>query len=70
MAAAYRVDDENKLKVAYDMASNMGSLEWTNNAGTGGGGELRVTARANLADADAAKQVPTLVIEKNWNVDV
>lgn len=68
--AAYRVDDENKLKVNYCMNSNMGTLEWTNSSGTGGGGDLRITARANLADADAAKQVPTLMIEKTWNMDV
>lgn len=69
LAAAYRVDDENRLKATYCMNSNVGTLEWTNSAGTGGGGDLRITASANLADADSAKQVPTLKIEKTWNID-
>ena len=66
----YTVDAENNLRATYCMNSNMGSLEWVNSSGAGGGGDLRVTARANLADADSAKQMPTLLIEKNFDLDV
>lgn len=66
----YTVDSENNLKATYDMNSNMGTLEWVNSSGAGGGGDLRITARANLADADSAKQMPTLLVEKTWDMDV
>jgi len=67
--ASYNIDDENRLKVGYCMNTNMGSLEWVNSAGTGGGGDLRITARANLADSNTAKQMPTMLIEKTWSMD-
>lgn len=70
LTGTYTIDAENKLEVGYDMNSNMGSLCWTNSSGTGGGGDIRVTARANLADSNAAKQMPTMLIEKTWSVDV
>jgi len=69
LRASYRVDAENALRVGYCMNTNAGILSWTNTSGAGGGGALRVSARANLADADSAKQMPTLLIEKTWAVD-
>lgn len=69
ISGIYTVDAENKLEAQYDMNSNMGTLLWTNSSGTGGGGDLKITARANLADANSAKQMPTLLIEKTWSVD-
>jgi len=69
LAGTYQLDDDNKLKVAYDLNSNLGSLEWTNSSGAGGGGDLKVTAKANLADSETAKQMPTMLIEKTWTID-
>eukprot|EP00890_Picochlorum_soloecismus_P004763 jgi/Picsp_1/5288/NSC_02650-R1_oep24_pea ame: full=outer envelope pore protein chloroplastic ame: full=chloroplastic outer envelope pore protein of 24 kda len=69
LSGVYQVDDDNKLKVSYDMNTNLGSLEWTNSAGAGGGGDLKVTAKANLSDSDSAKQMPTMLIEKTWSID-
>lgn len=51
------------------MNDNMGSLQWVNSSGAGGGGDLRITARANLADANSAKQMPTMLVEKTWSMD-
>ena len=69
VSGTYQVDDDNKLKATYDMNSNLGSLEWTNSSGAGGGGDLKVTAKANLADSTSAKQMPTMLIEKTWTID-
>jgi hypothetical protein len=33
-------------------------VQWVNNGALGGGGELKVTARANLENKDSAKQMP------------
>ncbi len=66
----YTIDAENALSVKYCMNSNNAEATWTNSSGAGGGGDLRVTARANLADADSAKQMPTLLLEKTWGMDV
>ena len=35
-----------------------GWVQWVNNGALGGGGELKVTARANLENKDSAKQMP------------
>ena len=68
---SYTIDSENRLRASYDLNSNMGSIQWTNASGAGiGGGDLRITASANLADADSAKQMPTLLVEKTWSMDV
>ena len=69
VSGTYQVDDDNKLKVGYDMNTSHGTLEWTNTSGSGGGGDLKVTAKANLADSDSAKQMPTMLIEKTWTID-
>ena len=66
LAGSYVVDSENRLKATYDVNSQAASLQWVNSSGAGGGGDLRVTARANLNDA---KQVPSMLIEKTWSVD-
>jgi len=50
------------------MNTNNGSLTWTNSGALGGGGNLRVTATAAM-DGGAVKQVPTLRIEKDWDID-
>lgn len=68
--AAYTVDEENRLKLNYNVATNNASLQWTNSSGAGGGGDLRITAQANLADGDTAKQVPRLLLEKTWDLDM
>lgn len=68
--AAYSIDEENRLKATYDLSTNDASLQWTNSSGAGGGGDLRVTARANLADGNATKQVPQLLLEKTWDLDI
>lgn len=67
-AVTYRVDDENSLKAHFDMNTNNGSLTWTNSGALGGGGNLRVTATAAM-DGGAVKQVPSLRIEKDWDID-
>jgi hypothetical protein len=67
--ASYAVDAENSVRARYDMNSNMGELRWTNSSGAGGGGDLCVTARANLADSASAKQMPTMLVEKTWSVE-
>ena len=69
LSGTYQVDDDNKLKLTYDMNTSNGTLEWTNTSGSGGGGDLKVTAKANLADSNTAKQMPTMVIEKTWTID-
>jgi len=69
VSGTYQVDDDNKLKLTYDMNTSNGTLEWTNTSGSGGGGDLKVTAKANLADSNTAKQMPTMVIEKTWTID-
>jgi hypothetical protein len=66
--ACYTLDAENKLEATYDVGSNDASLQWRNNSGLGGDGELRVTARANMSDA--VKQVPSLLVEKTFGVDI
>ena len=67
--ATYTVDAENSLRAKYCMNSNVGELAWTNSSGAGGGGDVKITARANLADTNSAKQVPTLLVEKSWAID-
>lgn len=69
ISGKYQVDDDNSLKLDYDMNSSNATLEWTNTSGSGGGGDLRVTAKTNLADSNSAKQMPTMVIEKTWTID-
>ena len=65
----YRVDDDNKLRAVYDMGSNEASLTWTNSGALGGGGDTKVTARTKL-DKGNANQMPTLLISKDWDLDV
>jgi hypothetical protein len=69
LSGTYQVDDDNSLKVDYDLNTSNASLEWTNSSGAGGGGDLKVTAKSNLADSNSAKQMPTLLIEKTWTID-
>eukprot|EP00889_Picochlorum_renovo_P001513 jgi/Picre1/28543/NNA_003945.t1 len=61
-----------EIAPAYNLGTGAcphGTLEWTNTSGSGGGGDLKVTAKANLADSDSAKQMPTMLIEKTWTID-
>lgn len=67
--AWYTVDDDNKLKAHYDLHTQHGWVQWVNNGALGGGGELKVTARANLENKDSAKQMPTILVEKTWTID-
>jgi hypothetical protein len=69
VGAKYSVDADNSLKINYDLNSSDASLEWTNTAAAGGGGDLVVTATTNLADSNAAKQMPTIKLEKTWTID-
>lgn len=69
VTGTYNVDADNRLKVGYCMNSNVGSLEWTNSSGAGGGGDLRITARSDLSSADSAKSMPTVMVEKCWSID-
>lgn len=65
----YRLDDDNKLRAIMDMGSNEGTLIWTNSGSLGGGGQTRVSARMKL-DKDSMQQMPTLMISKDWDIDV
>lgn len=67
-AVTYRVDDENSLKAHFDLNTNNGKLVWTNTGALGGGGALRVTATAALEGGNV-KQVPSLLLEKDWDFD-
>jgi len=69
ISGTYQVDGDNKLKVNYDLNSSDASVEWTNTSGSGGGGDLVVTATTNLADTNSAKQMPTIRLEKTWTID-
>ena len=69
VAATYQVDGDNSVKLNYDLNSSDASLEWTNSSGSGGGGDLVVTATTNLADSNAAKQMPPIKLEKTWTID-
>jgi hypothetical protein len=69
VGATYQVDGDNSVKLNYDLNSSDASLEWTNTSGSGGGGDLVVTATTNLADSNAAKQMPTIKLEKTWTID-
>lgn len=66
LTTAYVLDAENRCKATYDVNSQAASLQWINSSGAGGGGDLRVTARTNLSDA---KQMPSMLIEKNWTIE-
>ncbi|PRW56481.1 outer envelope pore chloroplastic-like [Chlorella sorokiniana] len=65
----WKVDDENKLRAIFDMGTNEGRLTWTNTGSLGGGGDLKLTARMKL-DKDSMQQMPTLMIQKDWDFDV
>jgi hypothetical protein len=65
----WKVDDENKLRAIFDMGSNEGMLTWTNTGSLGGGGDTKVTARMRL-DKDGIEKMPTLMIQKQWDVDM
>lgn len=65
----WKVDDENKLRAIFDMGSNEGTLTWTNTGSLGGGGDLKLTARMKL-DKDSMQQMPTLMIQKDFDFDV
>jgi hypothetical protein len=69
VSGSYQVDVDNRLKLNYDLNSSDASLEWTNTSGSGGGGDLVVTASTNLADSNSAKQMPTIKLEKTWTID-
>ncbi|EFN58187.1 expressed protein [Chlorella variabilis] len=64
----YRMDDENRVRAIYDMGSNEGTLTWYNTGSLGGGGETRLTARMKL-DKDNVQQ-PTIMLSKNWDLDM
>jgi len=65
----WKVDGENKLRAVVDMGTNEGALTWTNSGSLGGGGETKLTARMKL-DKDSMQQMPTLLLTKNWDLDM
>ncbi len=61
------MDDENRLRCVYENHNRNAHLEWINSSGTGGGGDLKVCATMNLDDG--MNKMPTLRVEKVWDLD-
>jgi hypothetical protein len=65
--ARYRMDDENRLRAVYEHGNKNAMLEWTNTSGMGGGGAMKMSA--SMCMDDGMKKMPTLRVQKDWDLD-